>query len=217
MQWQSRLAIAEWGSGEASRLGHVGHGEQLREQRTELAEVGDLERVVHLGDAAPRVGLRCYQGRGGLYELRLLDRPAIVGLHDGARVGYAVLTGMDDDTATLAINGQRHTVSLGLLATRIDGEYTTLWKVPRGFRDQVGPGDSGPDVDWIAARLAELDGKRAAPPAGQVLDEPTRRLLRAFQVKQNLKADGLAGPRTYMRLNQLTGVDEPRLLAATGK
>ncbi|MFS2083069.1 peptidoglycan-binding protein, partial [Telluria sp. Tellsp99] len=167
--------------------------------------------------AAPRAGLRCYQGRGGLYELRLLDRPAIVGLHDGARVGYAVLTGMDDDTATLAINGRRHTVSLGLLATRIDGEYTTLWKVPRGFRDQVGPGDSGPDVDWIAARLAELDGRRAAPPAGQVLDEPTRRLLRAFQVKQNLKADGLAGPRTYMRLNQLSGVDEPRLLAATGK
>jgi general secretion pathway protein A len=168
-------------------------------------------------DAAPRLGLRCYQGRGGLYELRLLDRPAIVGLHDGPRVGYAVLTGMDDDSATLTVDGQRHTVSLGLLATRIDGEYTTLWKVPRGFRDQVGPGDSGPDVDWIAARLAELDGKRAAPPAGQVLDEPTRRLLRAFQVKQNLKADGLAGPRTYMRLNQLAGVAEPRLLAATGK
>jgi general secretion pathway protein A len=38
--------------------------------------------------------------------------------------------------------------------------------------------------------------------------------LRAFQSKQNLKADGVAGPRTYMRLNQLTGVAEPHLLAA---
>jgi general secretion pathway protein A len=168
-------------------------------------------------DGAPRLGLRCYQGHGGLYELRLLDRPAIIALHDGAKVGYAVLTGMDDDSATLTIDGRRHTVNLGLLATRVDGDYTTMWKVPRGFRDQVGPGDSGPDVDWIAARLAELDGKRAAPPSGQVLDEPLLRLLRAFQVKQNLKADGLAGPRTYMRLNQLSGVDEPRLLAATGK
>jgi general secretion pathway protein A len=168
-------------------------------------------------DAAPRLGLRCYQGRGGLYELRLLDRPALVALHDGPRLGYAVLTGMGDNSATLTIGGQRHTVSLALLATRLDGEFTTLWKVPRGFRDQVGPGDRGPDVDWIAARLAELDGQRAAPPAGQVLDEPTRRLLRAFQVKQNLKADGLAGPRTFMRLNQLSGVAEPRLLAATGK
>jgi general secretion pathway protein A len=168
-------------------------------------------------DGAPRLGLRCYQGRGGLYELRLLDRPAIIALHDGPRVGYAVLTGLDDNSATLTIDGRPHSVSLSALATRVDGAYTTLWKVPRGFRDQVGPGDSGPDVDWIAARLTALDGKRAAPPAGQVLDEPTRRLLRAFQVKQDLKADGLAGPRTYMRLNQLSGVDEPHLLAATGK
>jgi len=168
-------------------------------------------------DGAPRLGLRCYQGHGGLYELRLLDRPAIIGLHDGQRLGYAVLTGIDDTSATLTIDGRPHTVSLGALATRLDGDYTTLWKAPRGFRDQVGPGDSGPDVDWIAARLAELDGKHAAPPPGQALDEPTRRLLRAFQVKQNLKADGLAGPRTYMRLNQLSGVAEPRLLAATGK
>jgi general secretion pathway protein A len=168
-------------------------------------------------DAAPRQGLRCYQGRGGLYELRLLDRPAIVALHDGPRLGYAVLTGLTDDSATLTIHGERHTVPLAQLATRLDGEFTTLWKVQRGFRDQVGPGDRGADVDWIAARLAQLDGKHDAPPAGQILDEPTRRLLRAFQVTQNLKADGLAGPRTYMRLNQLSGVAEPRLLAATGK
>ena len=43
------------------------------------------------------------------------------------------------------------------------------------------------------------------------------KLLREFQAKQNLKADGVAGPRTYMRLSQLGGVDEPRLLAAKGQ
>jgi hypothetical protein len=31
-------------------------------------------------------------------------------------------------------------------------------------------------------------------------------LLREFQKQQNLKADGVAGLRTYMRLNQLGGV-----------
>lgn len=164
---------------------------------------------------APKLNLRCYQGRGGLYELRLLDRPAIVALHDGQKLGYAVLSSMDADSATLSVNGQRQKVSLGALATRFDGEYTTLWKVPRAFRDEVHPGDSGPDVDWIAARLAELN-QLTAPPTEQPLDEPTRRLLRAFQSKQNLKADGVAGPRTYMRLNQLSGVDEPRLLASSG-
>jgi general secretion pathway protein A len=126
-----------------------------------------------------------------------------------------VLTAIDDNSATLSVNGQRQKVSLGALATRFDGEYTTLWKVPRAFRDEVHPGDAGADVDWIAGRLAELNS--AAPPrAEQPLDDATRRLLRAFQTKQNLKADGVAGPRTYMRLNQLSGVDEPHLLLAAG-
>jgi len=161
---------------------------------------------------APRFGLRCYQGRGGLYELRLLDRPAIVALHDGQKVGYALLSHLDADGATLSAGGRSEKVSLAALATRFDGEFTTLWKAPRAFRDEVHPGDRGPDVDWIAARLAKID-KTDSPPNAQPLDEPTRRLLRTFQAGQNLKADGVAGPRTYMRLNQMSGVDEPRLLA----
>ena len=44
-----------------------------------------------------------------------------------------------------------------------------------------------------------------------------QKLLREFQSQQNLKADGVAGPRTYMRLSQLAGISEPRLLAAKGQ
>jgi len=189
----------------------------LATQEEALRELGALwGQQLPAGEpcqGAPRLGLRCYQGRGGVYELRLLDRPAIVALHDGQKLGYAVLSRMDADSATLSVNGRRQTVSLGALATRFDGEFTTLWKVARGFRDEVHPGDSGPDVDWIAGRLAQIN-RTAAPPAAQAFDAPTRRLLRTFQAGQNLKADGVAGPRTWMRLNQLSGVDEPRLLAA---
>jgi general secretion pathway protein A len=189
----------------------------LATQEEALRELGALwGQKLPAGEpcqGALKLGLRCYQGRGGVYELRLLDRPAIVALHDGQQLGYALLTAMDGDSATLSVNGRRQKVSLGALATRFDGEFTTLWKAPRGFRDQVGPGDSGQDVDWIAARLADINGK-PAPPLAQPLDEPTRRLLRSFQAAQNLKADGVAGPRTYMRLNQLSGIEEPRLLAA---
>ena len=53
-----------------------------------------------------------------------------------------------------------------------------------------------------------------APALDQPLDARTQEWLRAFQAAQDLKADGVAGPRTYMRLNQLSGVAEPRLLAA---
>jgi general secretion pathway protein A len=162
--------------------------------------------------AALKLNLRCHQGRGGLYELRLLDRPAVISLHDGDRVGHAVLVSMDETSATLSADGKRQTVGLAALAPLFDGAYTTFWKVPRGFRDQVGAGDQGPDVDWIAERLAQLN-KVAVPPVDQPLGKPMQTLLRQFQAKQNLKADGVAGPRTYMRLNQLSGVDEPHLLA----
>jgi len=166
--------------------------------------------------AARKRNLHCYQGKGGLYELRLLDRPAILTLRDGQQVAYAVLSGLDDTTATLRVNGTSQPLSVAALATRFDGVYTTLWSAPRGFRDAVAAGEMGPDVDWIGARLAQLNGIEA-PALNQPFDRRMQQLLRDFQAAQNLKADGVAGPRTYMRLAQLGGVTEPRLLAAKGQ
>jgi general secretion pathway protein A len=167
-------------------------------------------------EAALKLNLHCHQGKGGLYELRLLDRPAILTLHDGQQVGYAVLTRLDDAKATLRVNGKPHILDVAALAARFDGEYTTFWTAPRAFREQVTPGVAGPDVDWIGGRLAQLNGV-AAPALNQPLDGRMQKLLRQFQASQNLKADGVTGPRTYMRLSQLGGVDEPRLLAGAGK
>ena len=167
-------------------------------------------------EAALRLNLRCHQGKAGLYELRLLDRPAVVTLHDGPRTGYAVLVGMDAASVTLDAGGRRERVDLATFVARFGGEFTTFWRMPRAFRDEVVEGESGPDVDWIASSLAILN-KAAAPGAGQPFDARTKEWLRAFQAAQNLKADGVAGPRTYMRLNQLSGVAEPQLLAAAGK
>jgi general secretion pathway protein A len=167
---------------------------------------------------AVKLNLRCHQGRGGLYELRLLDRPAVLTLREGAAVSYALVTGMDQASVRLQVDGKEQVLDLGALATRSDGSFVTFWVMPRYFRDQLGAGEQGADVDWIASRLAKINGL-APPPADRPMSAQTLELLRGFQARQNLKADGVAGPRTYMRLNQLTGVAEPRLLAAgaTGK
>ncbi len=187
------------------------------EQRA-LRELAGLWGVtVPAGDfcqASTKINLRCHQGKGGLYDLRQLDRPAILTLRDGANVSYAMLVALDEDEATLSFDGRRQKLSVATLALRFDGAFTTLWKMPRNYRDQVAGGEQGPDADWLAASLARLGGV-AAPRAGEPFGAATLELLRRLQVQQNMKADGVAGPRTYMRLNQLTGVREPRLLAAS--
>ena len=160
-----------------------------------------------------KAGLRCHIGKGALYELQQLDRPAILTLRDGDEVSYVLLTAMDAGKLTLSHQGRTQVINAGELALRFDGSYTTFWKMPRFYREQIASGEQGADVDWIATRLAYLKGL-PPPYENRPLSPAMRQLLRDFQSENNLKVDGVAGPRTFMRLNQLTGVAEPRLLAA---
>ena len=167
--------------------------------------------------AAAKQNLRCLQSKGDLDDLRLLDRPAVLTLRDDPTApSYALLTAISGKQATLALAGKQQTISLDALAARFDGQYTTFWRAPRSWRDEVSLGDRGPDVDWLAKRLAQLDGAKK-PQENQPLDAVVQRRLIAFQTAQHLKADGVAGPKTFIRLNQLGGVQEPRLLASAGK
>jgi general secretion pathway protein A len=164
--------------------------------------------------AGARAGLRCLHSRGGIAELRVLDRPALLALRDAQGTGQlALLTRLQDETATLMVDGKQQSLSLAQLAQRSDGSFTTFWRAPRSWRDEVPLGGRGADVDWLAQRLAQQQGL-PAPAVNQPLDAEMQRLLRAFQQSQNLRADGLAGPKTYMRLMQLGDNSEPRLSSA---
>ncbi|MDC8757431.1 ExeA family protein [Janthinobacterium fluminis] len=164
---------------------------------------------------AAKLNLRCHQSHGGLDELRLLDRPAVLSLRDGAGAPtYAVLTALGDAGATLRVGGVDSQLSLDALAARFDGSFVTFWRAPRSWRDEVTAGDRGPDVDWLARRLAQMHGL-ARPADNEALDANLQRLLREFQQGQKLKADGVAGPKTFIRLIQLDGAKEPRLLSQT--
>ncbi|MYM40044.1 ExeA family protein [Duganella qianjiadongensis] len=165
-----------------------------------------------------RLNLRCLTARGGLEELRQLDRPAVLTLHDDpVRPNYLLLTALDDEYATLAgADGKPQRIKLAALEARYGGEFTTYWRAPRAWRDEVSAGDKGPDVDWLAKRLAQIYGLKK-PVEGQPLNAALRARLTEFQNEQHLKADGVAGPKTFIRLYQQGGVREPRLLSAEGK
>ena len=163
--------------------------------------------------AAVRHGLRCLQTKGGLDEIRKLDRPVIVRLQGEAEQATpALLTALDGRSATLSIAGRTQQMPLDTLAQRFDGSFLTFWRAPRAWRDEVTAGDKGPDVDWLARRLAQLNNA-TRPRDNQPLEGDTLRMLREFQSGQNLKADGVAGPKTFIRLVQPGNETEPRLQA----
>ena len=173
------------------------------------------------GDPCPtaaRLNLRCLQTKGGIDDLRLLDRPAVLTLRDDpVAPNYVLLTALDKRNATITPpGGAPQTIGLDALAARFGGEFTTFWRAPRSWRDEVTVGDHGPDVDWLAKRLSQLYELKK-PQENQPLDAALRSRLTEFQTEQHLKADGVAGPKTFIRLYQLGGVQEPRLLARAGK
>jgi general secretion pathway protein A len=178
----------------------------------QLAVLWDVELAD--GESCPEAakrGLRCLVTKGGLAEIASLDRPVIIKLRDDpAHPVYALVLALDDGQATLWVDGKKQMASLATLDSRFDGSFITFWRAPKAWRDEISAGDRGPDVDWLARNLAQLNGAKK-PRERQPLDAVTLRYLRDFQLSQNLKADGVAGPKTFIRLNQLGGVAEPRL------
>jgi general secretion pathway protein A len=153
----------------------------------------------------------CFSKTLNLALIRQIGRPGIVTLDaQSGRPSYAILSAVTDQTATLRAGGTEQTVTLAALAQRWQGEFSTLWRAPEGYRDRPRDGSGGPAIEWIAAHLAMVKG--AEPPRGKpVLDAALKGEVRAFQLAQGLPADGRPGPLTYMQLNRATGVQEPRL------
>jgi general secretion pathway protein A len=161
---------------------------------------------------ARRQDLVCFRASGGLGLLVQLDRPALLTLQDEqGRTRHAVLTQLDTGQAWLQVGDATVRMPLSALSSLWRGDFATLWRAPEGFRNKLTQGQSGPAVDWLATRLAQIDhGPAAVTPAR--LDAALQARLQAFQLAQGLKPDGVAGATTFMLINRASGVPEPRLV-----
>jgi general secretion pathway protein A len=156
--------------------------------------------------------LDCFSRNLNLALIRELGRPGILTLDAGSGApSYALLMALTRESATLRAAGTEQTVTLAALAARWQGDFATLWRVPPGYSARTASSPSGETLEWIAAGLAAVNG--SAPAAGQRTPNAAalRSQLRSFQLSQGLVADGQVGPMTYMQLNRVAGVDEPRL------
>ena len=147
-------------------------------------------------------GLRCRSSRGGLDELRQLNRPAVLYLRDSLGEGfYATLIALDQRSASFAVGGETKIVALGALAPQWSGHYTLLWRVPPEVQGNLQAGERGAAVQWLARQLAVTTDQAAEAPKEAVFDAALVARLRQFQLTQGLIPDSALGPQTLLRLS----------------
>jgi general secretion pathway protein A len=175
-------------------------------------ELGPLWGQPLTGDdpcaSAQALGLQCFRtARMSLHGLRQLDRPGILTLQLAEGPARALVTALDTDSVTLQVGTQRWRLGQDTLATVWRGDYATLWRTPPGTTARIGNVSTGPAAQWMDERLVAIQAAGRLP--AQSSDFAAR--LQAFQQAQGIEASGKATPMTFMQVNRLSGVPEPRL------
>jgi general secretion pathway protein A len=156
--------------------------------------------------------LRCRTTRGGLDELRQLNRPAVLHMRDNqGQEFYATLTQLDDKSATFTVGNATRAVALGGLAAQWSGHYTLLWRMPPVARKNIRLGERGPDVEWLSKQLAQVHGKATETTGDPVFDDAMVSQVKQFQLVQGLTPDGAVGSQTRMRLSAAADRTAPKL------
>jgi general secretion pathway protein A len=149
---------------------------------------------------ATRSGLECYDGRGSWTAVRRFGIPVALKLltAGGARHWVAV-TLLDNDAVTLDLDDGIHTVPLASVDQLWGGVFALVWRPLPGAARLLGPGVQGPGVAWLSRALS--DGDPASGDRGPtVYDEALAASVLAFQRREGLDPDGVAGMETLVRL-----------------
>lgn len=155
-------------------------------------------------------GHQCFRKvDSSLSELQSLNRPGLVQLQQGAVKRWVQLDQWSGDTVTLTSGKQTWKLPSKQFASLWSGRFTTLWRQPMDQPTRLFVAQpEEPAGRWLDRRLQKLQAKGALTASATT---PGDR-IKAFQKEHGLKGDGKAVPSTFIRVNQLTGVTEPRLL-----
>jgi general secretion pathway protein A len=161
--------------------------------------------------AAARAGLECYDGRGTWTVVRRLGVPVAIKLvtADGARY-FAPVTALDGDLVTLQLGERLAILPQAAVDKLWDGTFSVVWRPLPGVARVLGPGMQGPGVAWLRRALGDGDvtGRDRGP---AVYDEALAARVIAFQKREGLEADGMAGIETLVRLSTRLDVRAPLL------
>ena len=148
-----------------------------------------------------------------LATLITVDRPGIVWIKDDSQhVKIHLLSAIDGDNVSLVgLSGER-TESIQWFADHWSGAFLYLWYWPAEIRTLRFGDNDGVALDWLQARLQQVDVGYEQVITGGRYNEAISEQVLLFQTEQGIKADAVVGPQTIMKLNQLTDQSTPRLI-----
>ncbi len=157
---------------------------------------------------AGKSGLACLEQRGSWAQVRALNRPVILTLTDDQGQRHrVVLSGLDDQFATLDLGEHNVRLPLDELSRDWFGEFTLVWKPKTARTRLLTVGMQGDEVRWLRRSLNALRGAAADPANEDVYDQQLAIAVQNFQREHRLNADGIAGVQTQVVLD--TALAEP--------
>lgn len=155
--------------------------------------------------------LTCLYKQGNINSLKLYNRPAILTLLTKTKEKrYVTITSIKNNIATVLINDSKQLIKLDDLNKHWYGQFTILWKQPEGYTSAITPGASGNIVHWLNTQLTIIN-KQPLREMKNIYSEPLIQVVKEFQSKQGLTADGIIGPITIIHLNTQINTNTPTL------
>jgi len=166
-------------------------------------------------DFAQTNGLLCLRQKDGIAAMRSLNRPAVLTVADEhGQTAYTALLILGGTTTQVATKDEPTEISLQQLALQSFNDFTLLWKTPTGYTAPVRPGHSGALVAHLAEQVTKALNQSWIGAPRTKYDNTLKEQVKVFQRQQGLNPDGVAGPITWIHLNQSNHIDAPSLNTA---
>ena len=156
------------------------------------------------------IGLFCFSSTAGLNEIKEFDRPVVINLNNQ----WFTLQQLSRTTARLRVGELTHEIAISELLEAWSGNFTLLWRAPPGYRAPLAPGDQGPAVAWLKNRLMVINNQPQTTSPGYIFDARLESEVRQFQLISGLNPDGIAGVKTWIKINDADDIETPRLNGA---
>ena len=158
-------------------------------------------------DLAETIGLFCFSSIVGLNEMNDFDRPVVINLANQ----WFALEQLNRTHAELKVGNTVYRVRITELLDAWSGNFTLLWRAPPGYKAPLSKGDRGPAVDWLVNRLAIINDRTSPTSPGYIFDGELEAQVRQFQLTTGLTPDGIAGVKTWIKINDADDISTPRL------